>query len=176
MDNLDQDGGDVVPGGTYTTEVVDARPIEGKSTIWLDLKIVGGPDDGRVVSVTCNVPDDNSSRGAIFFFKKKVRGFNPQLVAANLTGLSDDEVPAAIAEAVLGVTVESDLSVQTGGDYDGSQQLDETRQLVDIAAPAAAAAPPAAPEAPPAAAPAAPAPQPAAPAAAPEPVTADLPF
>jgi hypothetical protein len=132
LDSLDTEGGDAVEPGTYVVEVADARALEDKPFIWLDLKIIGGPDDGRVVSVGMNVPDDHSSRGAIFFFKKKVRGFIPQINAAKILDQSDDEQPDAIAEAIIGVRVEADFSTQSGGDYDGSQQLDETRQMVDV--------------------------------------------
>lgn len=132
LESLDQEGGDVVPGGTYTLEVADARALEDKPFIWMDLKIVGGPDANRVISVGLNVPDDTSSRGAIFHFKKKIRGFLPQLMPLQVFNLPDDEQPEAIAEAILGSTIEADLSVQSGGDYDGSQQLDETRQIADV--------------------------------------------
>lgn len=143
LENLDQEGGDVVPAGEYTVEVVDARAIEDKPTIWLDLKIIGGPDDGRVVSVTLFVPEDGSK--AIFFFKRKVRGFLGALAEANVWRLPDDEQPAAIAEAVIGLTVSATLSVQSGGDYDGSQQLDETAQLLVPNQPAPRPSPPQAP-------------------------------
>lgn len=142
IESLDNEGGDVISGGTYTVEVVDARALEDKAFLWMDLKIVGGPDADRVVSVGLNVPDDNASRGAIFHFKKKIRGFIPEINAAKVLDLPDDEQPGAIADAILGAKIEADLSIQSGGNYDGSQQLDETRQFTGIdARPAAPAAP-----------------------------------
>jgi hypothetical protein len=139
LENLESDAGDVVPGGTYTLEVVDARALETKPFVWIDFRVIGGPDADRVTSCGLNLPDDSSSRGAIFHFKKKIRGFLPQLSAANVLSLPDDDQPDAIAEAILGAVVEADLSIQVGGDYDGSQQLEETRQVVDPMALAAVA-------------------------------------
>lgn len=123
MEDPDSNG-DVVQKDRYTVQVVDARALEGKDFVWLDLKIIGGPDDGKVVSCSLNMPDDNASQGAKFFFKKKVRGFVPYLTQVWL--MPDDEQAEALAEALLDKRVDAQLSIQKGGQYDGSQQLDET--------------------------------------------------
>lgn len=123
MEDPDSDG-EVVEKGRYTCQVVDARALEGKDFVWLDMRIVGGPDNGKVVSVSLNMPDDEATRGAKFFFKKKVRGFLPYLT--NVWLMPDDEQAEGLADAVLDKTVEAELSIQKGGPYDGSQQLDET--------------------------------------------------
>ena len=117
--------GDVVQPDRYTVEVVDARALEDKDFVWLDLKIIGGPDNDKVVSVSLNMPDDSASRGARFFFKKKVRGFLPYL--QDVWTMPDEDQADALAEALLGKRVDAQLSIQSGtGQYDGSQQLDET--------------------------------------------------
>jgi len=155
LESLDQEGGDVVPAGDYTVEVVDARALEDKPFLWLDLKIVGGPDDGRVVTVGLNIPDDNSSRGAIFHFKKKIRAFSRILMDAAVFDLPDDEQPAQIADLIIGVTADVTLGVQADGQYEGSQQLDETQAPSEAppAPPAAAQNKKVEPVTPPAAAP-----------------------
>lgn len=127
-------GNAAVEKGTYTVEVVDARPLENRDDfLWLDLRILGGPDDGTIVSVSLNMPTDSSTRGAIFYFKRKMRGFYPKV--ANVFQLPDEQQAEALAEAVIGMRVEADLSVQTEGQYKGSQQLDETREIVDVRPP-----------------------------------------
>jgi hypothetical protein len=137
--------GDVVEPDRYTVQVVDARALEDKDFVWLDLRIVGGPDDGRVVSCSLNMPDDNASRGAKFYFKKKVRGFLPFLTEVWM--LPDEEQAEALAEAVLDKRVDAILSIQKDGPYKGSQQLDETFEAdVQVAPPTLQAAPAPAPE------------------------------
>ncbi|MGH2650491.1 MAG: hypothetical protein ACRDHK_04690, partial [Actinomycetota bacterium] len=128
LENLDSDG-DVVPEGEYPIEVVDARPIEGKTTMFLDLKVTGGPDAGRVTSVSVNVPDDDSSRGAIFHFRKKVRAFMKDIMDSGIFSLPDEEQVPALAELLIGKTAEAKLGVQKEGEYEGSQELQETRRL-----------------------------------------------
>lgn len=174
LENLESDAGEVVPAGVYDVEVVDARPIEGKSVMWLDLKVTGGPDAGRVVSVTLMIPDDNSSRGAVFHFKKKFRGFAPAVNMGQILNLPDDEQVAAIADAIIGAKIEAVLSVQQGGNYDGSQQLDETKPLAGTVSAAPAPAPAPAATAPAPAPAAAPAPAPAPVAAAPTPAEPEV--
>lgn len=129
LESLDQEGGDVVEPDTYTVEVVDARALEDKPFLWIDLKIEGGPDDGRVVTVGLNVPDDDASRGAIFHFKKKVRAFTRKLLDNSVFELPDDEQPAKIADLLIGERADATLSIQKDGAYKGSQQLDETNPL-----------------------------------------------
>ena len=123
MEDPDSDG-DVVQPDRYTAKVVDARALEDKDFVWLDLKIIGGPDNGTVVSVSLNMPDDDASRGAKFYFKKKIRGFLPYLT--DVWMLPDEEQAEALADALLDKTVDVQLSIQKGGQYDGSQQLDES--------------------------------------------------
>jgi len=123
MEDPDSNG-DVVQPDRYTVQVVDARALEGKDFVWLDLRIVGGPDDGKVVSCSLNMPDDAASQGAKFYFKKKVRGFLPFLQEVWM--MPDDEQAEALADALLDKRVDAQLSIQRGGPYDGSQQLDET--------------------------------------------------
>ena len=135
LDNLDDEGGDVVQDGVYTVEVVDARALEDKPFFWLDLKVLGGPDDGRVIAVGVSVPSDGDK--SVFYFRKRIRGFQPLIAKAKVLELADDEQIDAICEAVIGSRVEAVLSVQKGGQYDGRQQLEETRQLVTEDAPPA---------------------------------------
>jgi hypothetical protein len=122
---------DVVAAQESKVEVADARPLEGKDFVWLDLKILGGPDDGRLVSVSLNMPDDSASRGAKFYFEKKVRGFLPFLT--NVWLMPDEQQPAALAAAITGKQVFAKLGVQAEGQYKGSQELLETDQVVDVA-------------------------------------------
>lgn len=129
LESLDQEGGDVVEGGAYTVEVVDARALEDKPFLWIDLKIEGGPDDGRVVTVGLNIPDDAASRGAIFHFKKKIRAFSRKLLENRVFDLPDEEQPVKIADLIIGERADVTLSIQEDGEYKGSQQLDETSPL-----------------------------------------------
>lgn len=143
-ENLEQAGGDVVPAGTYDVEVVDARGAgtqSGGEMLWLDLKVTSGPDANRVVSVSLNLPDDNASRGAKFYFGQKMRGFVHAVDMAQIAQLPDEQQTDALAEALLGTKAVAELSIQTGGTYDGSQQLDATSELVVVTAPAAAPRP-----------------------------------
>lgn len=121
---------EVVEQDTYTVEVVDVR-VQREDFMWIDLKIVGGPDDGRTVSVSLNMPTDASSDGAIWFFKKKIRGFHPYI--KDVWAMPDEKQAEAIAERIEGKRVEADLSVQAEGQYKGSQQLDETREIPNVA-------------------------------------------
>ena len=139
LESLDQEGGDVVEPDVYTAEVVDARALEDKAFLWVDLKIEGGPDDGRVVSVGVNIPDDSASRGAIFHFKKKIRAFSRTLLDNKVFDLPDEEQPAKIAELLIGERAEVKLDIEKEGAYKGTQQLIETNFVGD-AAPAAAPA------------------------------------
>lgn len=130
LGDLDSEN-EVVDKGTYTVEVADARAVQtgsGGDMLWIDLKVIGGPDDGRVVSVSCNLPRDGEK--GVFFLRKRLRGWNPQIVAKQVHMLPDEDQPDAIAEAIIGTKVEADLALQTEGQYKGSQQLDETRQIV----------------------------------------------
>lgn len=155
LDNLDSDGGDVVPEGVYEVECVDARALEDKAFLWLDLKILTGPDADRVVSVSLNIPGEDAARGATFWFKKKVRGFAAVVQAANAASGDDDlEFAAQIAEHLVGSRFEAGLSVQKEGAYEGSQQVDYTKPLAADAPPA----PPVTPAVAETVAPAAPAP------------------
>jgi hypothetical protein len=133
LGSLESDN-EVVEPGTYMAEVTDARSAEtssGGNMLWLDLRVIGGVDDGQVVSVGVNLPREGEK--GLNFAKKKLRGFNPQIVAANIMALPDEEQADAIAAAVLGVKVEAVVSKQSSGPYKGTQQLDETRQVVDVA-------------------------------------------
>lgn len=113
-----------VPPGDYTVEVTEARALEGKKVMFLDLKIVGGPDDGFVTSVSLYVPEDGEK--AVYHFRKKTRGFAQQLAGID-ANTSDDEMMDAIADALVGAVVDAKLGVQTKGDYAGSQELLETK-------------------------------------------------
>lgn len=127
-------GNTAVEKGTYTVEVVDARPLESRDDfLWLDLRILGGPDDGTIVSVSLVLPTDQSTRGAQFYALKKLRGLYPHV--ADVFNLPDEQQAAALAERLPGIRVEADLSVQTEGQYKGSQQLESTRQIVDVSPP-----------------------------------------
>lgn len=121
---------DVVPDDTYTVEVINARPMQDKDLVWLDLKVLGGPDDGRVVSVSLNMPDDNASRGAQYYFHKKMTAFIPY--CEHVWDLPNEEQAPALAEAVTGRRAIAKLSVQKEGQFKGSQQLDETQQSVEV--------------------------------------------
>ena len=135
LEDLDQDQG-AVEKGTYTVEVVDARSSEtqsGGSMVWLDCKLIGGPDDGSVVSVSINLP--RSGEKGEFYTRQKLRGFNPQIMSSGAAKLPDEEQAQAIAEAIIGARVEADLSQQSGGPFAGTQQLDATRQIVDARPP-----------------------------------------
>jgi hypothetical protein len=125
--------GDVVQPDRYTVEVVDARALEDKDFVWLDLKIIGGPDNNKVVSCSLNMPDDDSSRGAKWFFAKKVRGMLPYLKP--VWAMPDEDQAAGLAEAVLNKRFDAHLSIQKDGQYAGTQQLDETFEITDVAPP-----------------------------------------
>lgn len=136
MEDLESETEVSVEKGTYTVEVLDARSSgtsSGGSMVWMDLKIVGGPDDGSVVAVSVNLPRDGEK--GVFFLRKRLRGFTPQIRESGASKLPDEEQADVIAQALIGVRVEADLSIQTGGTYDGRQQLDETRQIVDVTPP-----------------------------------------
>lgn len=148
--DLEQEN-EVVEKGRYTVEVVDARSAEtssGGDMLWLDLKIIGsGPDDGRVVSTSINLPLDGEK--GVFYLRKKMRGWQPQISAARVSELPDEDQPDAICAAILGTQVDAELSQQTEGQYKGSQQLDETFQTEaskNVAPPTLQAAPAPAPE------------------------------
>lgn len=138
LEDLDQENETVDPS-TYAVEVVDARSSEtssGGHMVWMDMKILGGPDDGRVVSVSVNLPEDGGK--GLHFARQKLRGFNPQIKAAKAFELPTEQQADAIANAITGVRVEADLTRQTGtGPYAGNQQLDATRQIVQVAPPQA---------------------------------------
>jgi hypothetical protein len=128
LDDLTQDQ-EVVDRGRYTVEVVDARSADtssGGKMIWLDLKVIGGVDNGRVVSASINLPRDGEK--GVFFLRKKLRGWSPLISAAHVADQPDEDQPDAICAAILGSQVEAVLSVQAEGQYKGSQQLDETFQ------------------------------------------------
>lgn len=137
LDDLEQ-ATQAVNKGTYTCEVIDARSSEtskGGHMVWLDLKILGGPDDGSVVSVSINLAKEGE-KGVIYTLQK-LGGFKPVMKGKGIGQLPDEQQADAIAQLVVGQRIEADLSLQgqDAGAYAGSQQLDATRQIVDAAPP-----------------------------------------
>jgi hypothetical protein len=124
------EGGDVLDESSYDLEVVEARAAEtskGGDMIWLSLKVLHGPDKGRVSDVPLNIPDDDASRGALFHFKKKTAAFKPRWVG--VSDLPDDEMAEVMAERIAGMKIEAELGIQKKGPYAGSQELVNTKLL-----------------------------------------------
>jgi hypothetical protein len=131
-EDVDQDQETVEPG-SYTVEIVDARSADtksGGSMVFMDMKIIGGPDDGRVVPVSVNLPREGEK--GIFFARRATRGFPAQM--NTMSQLPDEDQADWLAGAIIGLRMEADLSRQTDpGPYQGNQQLDATRQIVQVA-------------------------------------------
>ncbi len=130
IDNLNDSGEEVaLEPNTYDLEVIDARDVESSpKMIFMDLKVLNGPDANRVTTVGLYIPEDEE-RGAQFHFKKKTRGLISALKQVASKNLDDDEFIPALAEAFIGCQFEGKLGVQSGGDYDGRQELQESRPL-----------------------------------------------
>lgn len=142
MDTLGDEGEGALEKGTYDFEVIDARGIESNlKMLFADLQVLTGPDRGLVTSVSLYLPEDHE-RGAVFHFKKKVRGFADRI--RSVGDVADDEYAAAVAEAIIGAKFQGEVDVQRGGDYDGRQELISTRPLEGVI-PHAVGAPPATP-------------------------------
>jgi hypothetical protein len=118
--------GEVI-AGRFRVQVIDARAVRRRDFIWIDLKILGGPEDGRCVTVGAHVPDETASSDVKSAFLTKMRGLLPAIWAAKALKQPEDKVIEAIATAIRGEIIEADLSIQSDGKFDATVRLDATR-------------------------------------------------
>lgn len=148
-------GGDreSITAGTHKVKVEAVRENAASSTLFLDLRVLDGPEIGKLAQISLFVPKPGAK--ATFYFQKKVAGFSTKesvVEAYKVAGSADDieTMVGVIGNNIVEQIVVADISVrgQDAGDYAGSNELVATR-------PAEASAPaPAAPAAAPAPAPA----------------------
>lgn len=136
-----------LPPGLYDIEVADAHTNDKAPTmVFLDLKVLNGPDAGKVTNVGLYVPTDDK-QGAQFHFNNKVGGFAAALRAVDWSVISDDDELATVADTLIGLRVSAELGVQgeDAGQYAGKQELVKTKPLDGAVAAAPAPAVVAAP-------------------------------
>lgn len=135
-----------LPADTYDVEVADARfneKNEEKPTIFLELRVLNGPQAGKIANVSLFFPEAGAK--GFFYYQKKIAGFmNDRLKAAFTIASGASSVTEGfkvIAEALKGQTVRATIGVQDKeGPHKGSNELAATAPL-EASAPAVAAAP-----------------------------------
>lgn len=135
---LEGEVGSSIPEGEYDVKVIDARSHAGKGngTVFVTLEVQSGPLQGQATEVSIYIPDESASRGARFFFSKKLSGFGlPGIGQAMNSG----EPAAILAEALMYQVVTAELTVQADGQYAGSNNLASTKPGDGAASPAKAA-------------------------------------
>jgi len=119
-----------IPEGVYDVRVSDARPGKDESrTIFITLEVLNGPAAGKSTDVNLYVPEIGSR--AVFYYQKKTAGFAGPEFKAALDALGPDpaigDLLLGIANFLIGRTVTAEISLQKGGQYDGQNQLDNTK-------------------------------------------------
>lgn len=122
-----------VPAGVYDVRVSDARAGKAESrTIFIDLEVLNGPAAGKVAQVNLFVPQPHE-RGQVFYYQKKTAGFRSPEFKAALDQLGPepaiDDLLEGIANFLIGKTVSANIEIQSGGQYDGQNQLESTKPL-----------------------------------------------
>lgn len=136
-------GGQVaaIPAGRYDVTVDAVRTLPASRLLFVDLKVQAGPEAGKVAQVNLYLPQPGSK--AVFPFTKKMAGLKGALAA--LQTVADGDVEGALdalADALVGMTTNAEITVRSDGDYAGSNELVSTRPVDGAPAPAAVAAPP----------------------------------
>lgn len=168
-----------IPEGTYTVEVTDARTLATSRLLFIDLKVLEGPQAGKTAQVNLYLPEAGN-RGAGFHFRNKILGFGDLSAAFQQMDHAADIAGALsiLADALIGRRVYAEIELRNDGDYAGTNQLAKTKPVDDAAIATVTPIAPQAAAAPAMAAPQVAAPQEAAPAAAPQPqaAVAEVPF
>jgi len=130
-----------LPGGIYDVVVEDTRIKADKALIFLDLRVLNGPSQGKVIQVNLNLPKAGDKPGVAFYFAKKIAGFkgadlSAAFEAAKTSG-TDEGGLSIIADALKDkqVTAKITLDEDDNSPYKGTNQLEETKALAGAPAP-----------------------------------------
>jgi len=141
-----------VPKGEYDFEVEDARPYAPSSMAFLTLKVLSGPQTGKLSEVNCVFPKEDAKRGARFYFINRVQGFlaYPDVKAAFQAADNAPEFADGlqlICDVLKSKRVRGEVNLREDGNFAGSNELVWTKPpsgmgQQQVPTPAAAAATP----------------------------------
>lgn len=120
--------------GDYDTAVVSSRANAKSNQVFVTLRVLNGPLQGKDSDVSIWFPTPESKPGARMYFIKKVSGFMayPDVKAAFAAADSAPSPEAGfqlIADALLNKQVHAEIGMRTEGEYAGTNELISTKTI-----------------------------------------------